>query len=290
MWNDTTLSIHVDDISMRYLGEKNEEINILNNVSFSVHSGEIVGLIGKSGSGKSTILKLLSGLEIPNKGEIKYILSDKTMLSPTELRKSCKIGIAFQQAALLPWRKVRGNILLPLQIKEKSLFHAFFKNKCKNERFLADVIKLVGLSNHKNKLPNELSGGMAQRVALARALVARPRLLLLDEPLSALDEILKRDLMFDLSKILRKSKITTVVVTHSIEEAVFLCDKILVLGYENAKKTNVSTCPASIASKKYIDIPEDMKRNKEWFYSSNFNENCKSIRKFLEAIPLNKHE
>jgi NitT/TauT family transport system ATP-binding protein len=183
-------------------------------IDVQVPDGQFVALIGPSGCGKSTVLHLLAGLDEPTTGEVQI-----NNLPPRELQVQHALGIAFQEHALLPWRTVEGNLRLPFEVA--GLPSA--------EERIQELIALVGLNGFEHARPAELSGGMRQRVAIARALALKPKLLLLDEPFGALDAVTRRRMNFELERIWLESRPTTVMVTHSVEEAVLLADRILVL-------------------------------------------------------------
>ncbi len=178
--------------------------------------------MGPSGCGKTTLLRLLAGLLPPDQGEVR--LNDQL------LREPCSdIGLVFQTANLLPWRNVFDNILLPLQIQGIPKTQA-------NER-VEQALTMVGLSDFADAYPRELSGGMQQRVAIARALVYEPEILLLDEPFGALDALTRERLNLELLQLWQASRKTVVMVTHNIQEAVFLADRVLVLSQRPGRVT-----------------------------------------------------
>ena len=177
------------------------------NVSFSIKEGETVGILGTSGCGKSTLLRVLSGLDDDYEGEIKIAGAGRQ-----------PVGMIFQEPRLMPWLSVEENIL-------------FGSKDVKDEKEeVLDYLELVGLTDFKAYYPKDLSGGMAQRTAIARALIGQPDVLLLDEPFSALDAFTKMQLQDLLLKIQKKRLSTMVIVTHDIDEALYLCDRIFILG------------------------------------------------------------
>jgi sulfonate transport system ATP-binding protein len=187
-------------------------VRALDGVSLEVAPGEIVAVVGGSGCGKSTLLRLLSGLDRPTQGQV--ALDGDAIHAPHE-----KIGIVFQEPRLLPWLTVAGNVGFGLADRPKAE---------RNER-VARQLDRVGLSDKANVWPRELSGGQAQRVALARALIMRPEVLLLDEPFSALDAFTRVDLQDHLLDLWADTRPTLIVVTHDVEEAIVLADRVVVM-------------------------------------------------------------
>ena len=188
----------------------------LRDVSFTAAAGECLALVGPSGCGKSTLLRILAGLLAPTQGAV--------------ARPAGGLSLMFQEHTLLAWRSVAGNIALPFEI-DRSL-----DAQARDAR-VAELIDLVGLRGFEHARPAALSGGMAQRVALARALAQRPPLLLLDEPFGALDALTREGLTAMLSSITRQAGTTVILVTHSIAEAVFLADRVLVMSPRPGKIT-----------------------------------------------------
>lgn len=190
----------------------------LGDVDLAIESGSLVTLIGPSGCGKSTLLRLIADIVQPSEGRIEVFGA-----SPGEIRKRRELGFCFQDATLLPWRSVLDNVRLPLEIARD-------QNEATCDRPTPEaLLNLVGLSDWANSRPAELSGGMRQRVAIARALVAQPRLLLMDEPFGALDEMTRDKLNDELLRIWRETGVTIVFVTHSLAEAVYLGTDIVAM-------------------------------------------------------------
>jgi NitT/TauT family transport system ATP-binding protein len=188
----------------------------LEHVDLDVAPGEFVSLIGPSGCGKSTLLRLIADLDTPTSGSIEVFGTPAR-----QARLHQDYGIAFQQAGLLPWRTVTGNIELPLAL------HGADRNTRRAR--VSELIELVGLDEFAGAYPDQLSGGMQQRVAIARALAERPRLLLMDEPFGALDEMTRERMQNELVRIAEETQAAVVFVTHSIPEAVFLSDRVVVM-------------------------------------------------------------
>jgi NitT/TauT family transport system ATP-binding protein len=189
-------------------------VHALAEITLDVGEHELVTLVGRSGCGKSTLLRIIAGLIAPSTGSVEIAGSPVT--GPRR-----DVGMLFQQSALLPWRSVLENVLLPIEILRLDM-------RAYGER-ARELLELVGLADFADRPPWELSGGMQQRAALCRALVADPRILLMDEPFAALDALTREDLSLELQRIWSDDRKTIVFVTHSIEEAVLLADRVVVM-------------------------------------------------------------
>lgn len=229
----------------------NGGLQALKNLTFIVHPQEFLCVLGPSGSGKSTLLRLLAGLLTPTEGSIFY--NDLPLNGPRR-----GVGFVFQKANLMPWRTVLENITLPLELEHLSNSDALKKSK--------EMIELVGLSAFEQMYPRDLSGGMAQRVAIARALVHDPDVLLLDEPFGSLDALTRERMGSELLRIWQRRRKTVVMVTHSISEALFLADRVLVL----------SQRPGQIRIDLKVDLPRP--RDENMRYTQEFGKMVRQVR------------
>jgi NitT/TauT family transport system ATP-binding protein len=211
----TAAAVQVTGVG-RVFGGGDRAVTALESVDLTVGAGEFVSLIGPSGCGKSTLLRLVADLDRPTSGTIEVFGR-----SAEQARLGHDYGIAFQQAGLLPWRSVRANIELPLSL------HGV--GRAGRRQRADEMLALVGLTDFADHYPDQLSGGMQQRVAIARALAERPSLLLMDEPFGALDEMTRERLQSELVRICAETQAAVVFVTHSIPEAVFLSDRVVVM-------------------------------------------------------------
>jgi NitT/TauT family transport system ATP-binding protein len=211
-----TASVVVDSVTKVFNRGRPDEVTALSDVHLTVGDGEFVSLIGPSGCGKSTLLRLIADLIEPTTGTV--TVAGKPA---AQARRDQEYGIAFQQAGLLEWRTVRRNVELPLELRGMSRAD----RRARAERML----ELVGLADFAGHYPGQLSGGMQQRVAIARALAVQPPLLLMDEPFGALDEMTRERLQSELLGICATTGTSAVFVTHSISEAVFLSDRVVVM-------------------------------------------------------------
>ena len=219
-------AVELEKASVIFGGNGNE-IEALKDINFTVPLGAFLTLIGPSGCGKSTLLRLVSDLGPFSGGKMK-VLGKSAGLA----RADREIAFVFQSDALLPWRTALENVRLPQQIGSRA-------DHDKSEDLALRMLELVGLKGRENALPHQLSGGMRQRVSIARALVERPRLLLMDEPFGALDEITRYKLNEELLRIWQETKPTILFVTHSIAEAIFLGQKVLVLAADPGRVHSV---------------------------------------------------
>jgi ABC-type Fe3+/spermidine/putrescine transport system ATPase subunit len=202
------------ELEVRGLFKRFGDVVAAHDVSFPVAPGEILGILGPSGCGKTTVLRLIAGLELPDRGSV-FIHGKEATTLPPEARG---VGLVFQNFALFPHLSVRGNVAYGLR----------FKRDVPKTR-VAELLELVGLAGYERRRPDQLSEGQKQRVALARALAPEPRVLLLDEPLSALDAALRKELRGELRRILKRLGTTAVYVTHDQEEALALADRVAVM-------------------------------------------------------------
>ncbi len=191
-----------------------QRLPVLRNLQLDIQSGEALAIVGPSGCGKTTLLRILAGLDTPDSGAV---LIDGHPVQGVGAERA----IIFQEPRLLPWLTVLGNVAFGLTVRGLTPSSA--------EARARHYIRLVGLSDFETAYPRQLSGGMAQRVGIARALTVRPEILLLDEPLGALDAMTKLTMQEELARIWREEKVTMVLVTHDLEEAIFLADRVLVL-------------------------------------------------------------
>ncbi len=205
--------LQLKDISLSYQ-TKEGEVLALKNVNFSVKKNEFVSIVGPSGCGKTTILSLISGLIKPTTGEV--------LLDGEHISKDMSIGYMFQRDNLFPWRTIYKNVTIGLELKHK-------KKDKESIQHVDDLLKKYGLYEFKNHYPSQLSGGMRQRAALIRTLCLKPKILLLDEPFSALDYQTKLSVCDDVHSIIKREHQTAILVTHDISEAISVSDRIIVL-------------------------------------------------------------
>jgi ABC-type nitrate/sulfonate/bicarbonate transport system ATPase subunit len=205
--------IDVRNVNRIYYDTTGKETIALQNVDLEIRKGELISFIGPSGCGKTTLLRLIAGLDLPQSGSVfmENILIEKP---------GYERGYVFQQAALFPWKTVEENIAIGLKARK------IFKQK---KGHIKEYIDMIGLTGFEKAYPHEISGGMAQRVAIARALINKPKVLLLDEPLGALDAFTRIDLQNTIRKIWKDTGTTIALVTHDVDEAIYLSDRIVIM-------------------------------------------------------------
>jgi NitT/TauT family transport system ATP-binding protein len=230
-------------------------LEAIGSISFAAESGEFVSILGPSGCGKSTLLMMVAGLESITAGRIQ--LGGQPVTGPRE-----ETGVIFQDPVLLPWKSVLDNVLFPIWILRRS--RADYAERAQR------LLEMVGLSDFRAKRPHQLSGGMRQRVAICRALIHDPALLLMDEPFSALDAITRDEMNAALLEIWERYQKTVLFVTHSIREAVFLSDRVLVMARR----------PSRLLADVRIPLPRPRALSIE--ETPEFNEICASLRKWIE--------
>ena len=240
-------AIEVRDAAVRY-----GAATILEHVDLAVGAGEVVAVVGRSGSGKTTLLRLIAGAVPPSAGAVTLIGA-----TPDDARRDKRIGFVAQNAALHPWRTVIENIRLPLEVNRVSMNGAHAPD---------EWIARIGLARDARTYPHQLSGGMRQRVAVARALVADPAIVLMDEPLSSLDELTREELRAELVDFWGSTR-TVVYVTHDIPEAVWLADRVAVLAGRPARIAGIVTVPlerprtaALRRDARYLDLVDAVRR------------------------------
>lgn len=216
--------LEIKNVSLTYQTMQ-DEIEAIKDLSFHLNEGDFLSIIGPSGCGKTTVLSLIAGLLSPTKGEI--------LLEGKKADCSNNLGYMLQKDELFPWRTIEKNVFLPLEIKGI--------NTEENRKYALDLLDKYGLSSFKKSYPDQLSGGMRQRVALIRTLAFRPKLLLLDEPFSALDYQTRLSVCDDVYKIIKAEKKTAVLVTHDISEAISMSDIIIVLSARPAMVKSIYT-------------------------------------------------
>ncbi|QIZ37622.1 ABC transporter ATP-binding protein [Saccharopolyspora sp. ASAGF58] len=250
-------AISVNNVGKTYRSRDGEDNTVLQGLDFHVKPGQFVSIVGQSGSGKTTLLKTISGLQDPTEGEI--LVKGRPIKEGLE-----DIAMVFQSPVLLPWRNNLDNVLLPLEFRGTRTGEA--------ERYARELLEMVGLGDRTTRYSYELSGGMQQRVAICRALVSHPELLLMDEPFGALDAMTRDSMNFEIQRIWRTTGCSVLFVTHSIPEAVWLADRVVVLGDR----------PGRIVADIEIDLPRP--RDKEHRFSPAFSEYATEIESHIGVI------
>ena len=253
-----TYGVSFDNISKDFFSNK-KQIRAIELVDLKITTGEFVCIVGPSGCGKSTLLKIGAGLLNPTSGDVSYL--GAKIKGPVS-----EVGIVFQNAALLDWRKTLQNVMLPIEMR--GLDYSVYQPRAK------ELLRSVGLEDFMDRYPYELSGGMQQRTAICRALIHDPPVLLMDEPFGALDALTREQLSRELIKIWEKKKQTVIFVTHSIPEAVFLGDRVVVM----------TPRPGNVA--KIFDIKLPRPRDVSVERTSAFTDYVDSIRTILGPIAI----
>jgi len=251
-----TALIEIDDLAKVY-PTRTGDVVALSNVNLDIADGEFVAIVGPSGCGKTTLLKILAGLEGFSSGSA-TIGGEAITVSRGEA------GMVFQKATLLPWLDVLKNVLLPISLQRRP--------SAKDTAHAEDLLQMVGLGDFAQKGPNELSGGMQQRAAICRALVHDPKVLLMDEPFGALDAMTRDQLNVEVNRIWRETHKTAVLITHSISEAVFLAERVVVMSSRPGRIVDV------------IDIPFGKKRTLDLLGDAEFAALTNRIRRHFEVM------
>jgi NitT/TauT family transport system ATP-binding protein len=257
-----TPAVRVRDVGKTF-GRKQKAVVALTGIDLEVAAGEFVSLIGPSGCGKSTLMRLIADLDQPTGGTVEIYGR-----SPKQARLEQDYGIAFQQAGLLPWRTVVQNIALPLELHGMP-----YAERAARAQHLAEMVGLADFTDHR---PDQLSGGMQQRVAIARSLAEEPRLLLMDEPFGALDEMTRERMQVELARIVAQSGAAVVFVTHSIPEAVYLSDRVVVMSPRPGRITSVVDIPFG------KERPELLREEREFFAK------VTEVREALHGTPIER--
>ena len=259
------IQIKINHVGMTFKDNQGNDVQALKDVNLDIKKGEFISLLGPSGCGKTTLLRIIADLQEPTTGTVRI-----NGMTPREVRLQQKFGIVFQSPVLLDWRTVRKNIELPLEIMDYDPKKLPTRSQ--------EMLDLVGLSKFADHYPKQLSGGMQQRVGIARALGMEPELLLMDEPFSALDEFTKEKLHMDLLDIWSKTNKTIIFVTHNIQEAVLLSDRICVLSPHPGRLSAV------------IDVDIDRPRRLEDRDTMHFAELVSKVRNSFEGGSLLKRK
>jgi NitT/TauT family transport system ATP-binding protein len=245
--------LSLEDVSVTYRTSRGP-LDALGPMSLEIADGEFVAVLGPSGCGKSTLLKIISGLLPPSQGNV--VLGGVRVTKPQQ-----NVGIVFQQPTLLPWKSVLENVLAPIRILRAYTPEA--------RRKAEQLLEMVGLGGFAGHYPHELSGGMKQRVAIARGLMHDPKLLLMDEPFAALDALTREQMSIELQQIIERTRKSVLLITHSIQEAVFMGDRVMVL----------SQRPGRIIHTETIDLPRP--RGLDTMAMPKFTATCDRLRRLF---------
>ncbi len=246
-------------VTARGLGRRFGDLAALEAVDLDIQSGDFVAIVGPSGCGKSTLLRLVAGLAQPSSGQLVVASAEDDADPPRPP------AYVFQDPTLLPWRRVESNVALPLELRRRP--------RAEISRDVSRVLEMVGLDSYAHLFPRQLSGGMRMRASIARALVTSPRLLLMDEPFAALDEMSRQRLNEELLTLWQRQRWTCMFVTHSVREAVFLSRRVVVL----------TPRPGTVAAE--VDIPFDYPRQADLHVTADFAHLVRQIHGHLRQCP-----
>lgn len=249
------MRLRIYQVGMSFVAPDGGTLDALGPVSATIDAGQFVALLGPSGCGKSTLVQVIAGLQIPTYGQV--WLDDKPVKRPSR-----RIGVMFQDANLMPWRTVEQNVGLPLEIAGVS--------PVVRKRNVLSLLEPLGLGDFAEAFPSELSGGMAQRVALGRVLIQQPDVLLLDEPFGALDALTREKISLDLLTVWAQHRQTVLMVTHDVNEAVLLADRVLVM----------SRRPGRFVADIQVELPRP--RNVELIYTTEFMQTARVVRSAID--------
>lgn len=252
------VQIKIKDLEVIFKDNAGRDMQALEKINLDIYKGEFIALLGPSGCGKTTLLRSICDLQEPTEGTVRI-----DGMTPKEIRQMRKFGFVFQQPVLFDWRTIKKNVELPLEVMG-------FKKEERSKR-ADEMLEMVGLTDFKNHFPKQLSGGMQQRVNIARAFSLKPEILLMDEPFSALDEFTKEKLHEDLLRLWRQTRQTVIFVTHNIQEAVFLSDRICVLSPHPGRLSAV------------VDVDFDRPRTLDMKDTPHFTELVTKVRNSFEG-------
>lgn len=250
-------AISLRSVNKTYHG-RGKVVEALKDMNLECAPGSFTALIGPSGCGKSTAMRVTLGLEVHDSGDIEIAGQSSAVATAGGVT-----GVAFQDAALLPWRSVTKNISLPLEV--------LGRNPASHSDEIRHLIELVGLEGYENALPGELSGGMRQRVSIARSLITAPEVLFMDEPFGALDQIRRRQMNVDLQRIWMETSSTALLITHGIDEAVFLADHVVIMQANPGRVVEI------------VEVPFPRPRHPELFSDPEFHALTDKIAKILHV-------
>lgn len=216
MAEEAEVAVRISNVKKNFKIE-GKSVEVLENVSLDIKKGEFISIVGASGCGKSTLLRIIAGLEKATEGEI--VVGDRVVEAP-----SANVGMVFQQARLYPWMRTKDNILYGISNEQSKTL-----SRKEKEKKVGELLELVGLTGFEKAWPRQLSGGMQQRASIARALISNPDVLLMDEPFGALDALNRINMQMEILKIWERERKTVIMVTHDIDEAIFLGDKVVVM-------------------------------------------------------------